>query len=280
VPAVLYSVSAGYFAAAGTPIVAGRSIDAQDRADTPRVAVVNATLARRLFGREATLGKRLLLGHPPAGATIEIVGVVPDGKHQSLGEKPTAALYWPIVQRYSGWTTLVVRTPLPPGRALPAIRAALADLDPTMTPFSVGTLEDHLALPLLPVRLAAAVIGVFGALAMVLSSTGVFALAAHAVSQRTREIGIRMALGARASHVLGLVLGRTAALWAIGSVLGCALALAGSRAMSAVLYDVSPRDPVAYVSGLLAMGAVAILASLYPARRAIRVDPVKTVREE
>jgi hypothetical protein len=280
VPAVLYSVSPGYFAAAGTPLRAGRAIDAHDRRDGPPVAVANEALVRRLFGREPPIGKRLRLGHPPAGEAIEVVGVVPDGKHQSLGEKPTAALYSPMAQRYSGWTTLVVRTSLPPGRALQSIRSALVDLDPTLTPFNAGALEDKLALPLLPVRLAAAVIGVFGGLAMVLSSTGVFALVAHAVSRRAREIGIRMALGAGVSHVLGVVLGRTFGLWAVGSLLGSALALVGSRAMSAVLYDVSPRDPVAYAAGLLLMGAVAFLASLYPARRAIRVNPAETVRQE
>jgi predicted permease len=280
VPAVLYSASPGYFAAAGTPILAGRAIDAHDQADSPRVAVVNEALARRLFGQEPPVGKRLRLGQPPASEPIEVVGVVPDGKHQSLGEKPTAALYSPMSQRYSGWTTLVARTALPTGRTLQAVRAALVDLDPTLTPFNVGTLEDQLALPLLPVRLAAAVIGVFGMLAMVLSSSGVFALVAHAVSRRTREIGIRMALGAGVSHVLRAVLGRTFALWAVGSLLGSALALAGGRAMSAVLYDVSPRDPVAYGSGLLLMGAVAALASLHPARRAIRVNPAETVRQE
>jgi predicted permease len=149
VPVVLYSVSPGYFAAAGTPIRAGRAIDRHDRDDAPPVAVVNEALVRRLFGRGPAIGQRLRLGDPSAGEPIEIVGVVPDGKHQSLGERPTAALYSPMAQRYSGWTTLVARTSLPPGRALQAIRAALAALDPTLTSFNVGTLEDQLALPLL-----------------------------------------------------------------------------------------------------------------------------------
>jgi ABC-type antimicrobial peptide transport system permease subunit len=156
----------------------------------------------------------------------------------------------------------------------------MLDLDPALTLFNVGTLKDQLALPLFPVRVAASVLGVFGLLAIVLSSTGVFALVAHAVSRRTREIGIRMALGAGWRQVLGAVLGRTIIVWVIGSLLGSIIALTGSQAMSAILYDVSPRDPIAYVSALLLTGAVAILACLSPARRAMRVNPVETVRQE
>jgi predicted permease len=280
VPAVLYSVSAGYFAAAGTRLVAGRAIDTHDRAGSPPVAVVNETFARRLLGPEQPIGKRLRAGHPPAGDAIEIVGVVQDGKYQSLGEDPTPAVYLSIAQRYSGWTTLVARTSLSPERTVQVIRAAMLDLAPTLTLFNVGTLEDQLALPLFPVRVAASVLGVFGLLAIVLSATGVFALVAHAVARRTREIGIRMALGAGVRDVLGVVLGRTFVLWVIGSILGSIIALTGSQAMAAILYNVSPRDPIAYVSGLLLTGAVAVLACLYPARRAMRVNPAEMVRQE
>jgi macrolide transport system ATP-binding/permease protein len=280
VTAVLYSVSAGYFAAAGTQRLAGRAIDTHDRAGSLPVAVVNETFVRRLLGREQPIGKRLRFGHPPAGNTIEIVGVVEDGKYQSLGEDPTPAVYSPMAQRYNGWTTLVVRSSLPPERTVQLIRTAMLDLDPALTLFNVGTLKDQLAFPLFPVRVAASVLGVFGLLAIVLSSTGVFALVAHAVSRRTREIGIRMALGAGWRQVLGAVLGRTIIVWVIGSLLGSIIALTGSQAMSAILYDVSPRDPIAYVSALLLTGAVAILACLSPARRAMRVNPVETVRQE
>jgi predicted permease len=280
VTAVVYSVSPGYFAAAGTRLLAGRAIDTHDLEGSPPVAVVTETLARRLLGRDPPIGRHFRFGHPPAGDEIEIVGVVRDGKHQSLGEAPTPAAYLSMAQRYSGWTTLVARTSLPPDRTVQVIRAATGDLDPTLTLFNVGTLEDQLAFPLFPVRLAASVLGVFGLLAIVLSSTGVFALVAHAVSRRTREIGIRMALGAGVRDVLRVVLARTFVLWAIGSLLGSILALIGSRAVSPILYDVSPRDPIAYLSGVLLMAVVAALASLYPARRAVRVDAAQTVRQE
>jgi predicted permease len=278
--AVLYSVSAGYFAAAGTKLVAGRAIGTHDGAGSPGVAVVNETFVRRLLGREPPIGKRLRFGNPPAGNAIEIVGVVEDGKYQSLGEDPTPAVYSPMAQRYSGWTTLVARSSLPPEQTVQLVRTAILDLEPVLTLFSVGTLEEQLAFPLFPVRVAAVVLGVFGLLAIVLSSTGVFALVAHAVSRRTREIGIRMALGAGVRQVLGAVLGRTFILWVIGSLLGSIVAVTGGQAMSAILYNVSPRDPIAYVSAPLLMGVVAILACLSPARRAMRVNPAETVRQE
>ena len=280
VTAVQYSVSPGYFAAAGTRLLAGRAIETHDLRGSPHVAVVNEAFARRLLGRDQPIGRRFLFGHPPAGDPIEIVGVVQDGKHRSLGEDPTPAAYLPMAQRYNGWTTLVARTSLAPARTVEAIRATTRDLDPTLTLFNVGTLEDQLAFPLFPARVAASVLGVFGLLAIVLSSTGVFALVAHAVSRRTREIGIRMALGARVRDVLRIVLGRTFALWAIGSLLGSIIALGGSRAVSPVLYDVSPRDPIAYLSGVLLMATIAALASLYPARRAMRIDAAQTVRQD
>jgi hypothetical protein len=280
VTAVVYSVSPGYFAAAGTRLLAGRGIDAHDGEGSPPVAVVNEAFARRLFGRDQPIGRRFRFGHPPAGEPIEIVALAQDGKYQSLGEEPTPAAFLPMAQRYSGWTTLVARTSLPPERTVQSIRAATRDLDPALTLFNVGTLEDQLAFPLFPARVASAVLGVFGLLAVVLSSTGVFALVAHAVSRRTREIGIRMALGAGVADILRVVLGRTFVLWAIGSLAGSLVALGGSQAVSPLLYDVSPRDPVAYLSGVLLMAVVAALASLYPVRRAMRVDAARTVRQE
>ncbi len=280
VAAALYSISPGYFAAAGTRLVSGRAIDSHDRAHSPRVAVVNETFVRRLLGGRPAIGKRFRVGDARAGDAVEIVGVVQDGKYQSLGEDPTAAVYSPIAQRYNGWTTLVARTSLPPERLLQLVRSAILDLEPTLTLFNVGTLREQLAFPLFPIRVTAVVLGVFGVLAIVLSATGIFALVAHAVSRRTREIGIRMALGAGARQVLRAVLGRTFILWAIGSSLGSMIALTASQAMSAILYNVSPHDPVAYLSALLLTGAVAVLACLYPARRAVRISPAETIRQE
>ena len=275
-----YAVSAGYFEAAGTRLLRGRAIDTRDRSGMPAVAVVNETFVRRFLKGAVPIGSRFRLGRPAAGESIEIVGVVQDGKYQSLGEDPMPVVYAAIAQSYSAWTTLVARTAGPPERVLHAVRGAVLDIDPALTLFNVGTLGDQLAFALFPVHVAASVLSVFGVLAIVLSSTGVFALVAHAVSRRRREIGIRMALGAGASQVLRLVFRRTCALCALGSAAGLSIAAIGSRVMSAVLYGVSPTDPVAYGAGLALMGIVVLAACWYPAYCAVRVDPAKTVRQE
>ncbi len=226
------------------------------------------------------MGKRFRLGRTTTGDGIEIVGLVENGKYQSLGEDPTAAVFVPLAQNYNPWTTLVARTPLPPGEALRAIRKVIAEMDPALALFNIGTLKDQLALPLFPARVAAVVVGAFGLVAMALAATGVFALMAYAVSRRTREIGLRMALGAQAGQVLSVVLRRTVTLWFAGTLIGTGIALVAGRALSAVLYGVSGRDPLAYGAALALMAAVAFLACWYPALRAVRIDPARTLREE
>jgi predicted permease len=277
---VIYSISPGYLTAAGTRLLSGRGIDENDRASSPRVALINITFARAVLQGEEPIGKRFRIGRPPAGDPIEIVGVVEDGKYQSLGEDPTPAVFVPLSQRYGSWTTVVARTPLPLGEGLRAIRDAVLQLDPALTLFNTGTLKDQLALPFFPVRVAVSVLGTFGLIAVVLSATGVFALVAYAVSRRTREIGIRIAMGAGCGQVLRAVLARTLALWIAGSCLGTAMALAASRLLSSMLYGVSPSDPVAYGSALLLMATAALLACWYPAYRAMRVNPALTLRQE
>ncbi len=212
--------------------------------------------------------------------SIEIVGVIEDGKYESLGEDPMAAVFEPVAQHYNGWTTLIVRTSLAPQEAIGWIRRVLTAMDPELPLFGVGTLTDELAWPLFPARIAAIVLGAFGMLAMVLAATGIFALMAYAVSRRTREIGIRIALGARAGQVLGFVLRRSAILFLIGVVAGASLALFFGRVLSTILYGISPHDPITYLYALLLMGCVAFLASWYPARRAISIDPALTLRAE
>jgi ABC-type antimicrobial peptide transport system permease subunit len=160
------------------------------------------------------------------------------------------------------------------------LRQTILDLDPELTLYSAGSLEDQLDFPLFPARAAAVVLGVFGFLAMALAATGLFALMAYAVSRRTREIGIRMALGARPGRVLSSVLKRTLVLCAIGVSLGALAALAAGRFLSAILYGVSPRDPLTFATAILLMAGVALLACWSPATRAIRIDPARTLREE
>jgi ABC-type antimicrobial peptide transport system permease subunit len=156
----------------------------------------------------------------------------------------------------------------------------MLDLDPETTLFNVGSLKDQLALPLFPARITAIVLSVFGLFAMTLAATGLFALVAYSVSRRKREIGIRMALGARQTQVLSSVLGRTLMLCTIGVAPGSALTFGAGRLLSAVLYGVSPRDPATYATAILLMSGVALLAYWQPAARAIHIDPARTLREE
>ena len=278
--AAIFVVSPGYLKASGTRLLEGRDIDAHDRADGPRVGLVNETFVKMLLPGENAIGKHFRYGGNEKATGMEIVGIVEDGKYESLGEDPAAAVFQPLAQQYDSMTTVVARTSLPTADALRAIRGAVAALDPALTLFNVGSLTDLLAMPLFPARVAAVVLGAFGLIAVVLAATGVFALVAYAVSRRTREIGIRVALGARSGQVLQLVLRRTLTLLIAGTAVGTAITFAAGPLLGAVLYGVGPRDPFTYVLAFLLMASVAALACWYPARRAMRIDPASALREE
>ncbi|HEY3454904.1 MAG TPA: ABC transporter permease, partial [Bryobacteraceae bacterium] len=274
--AVVYTISPGYFRAAGTQLLMGRDVNAQDRKDAPPVAVVNQALAQLLFGDENPLGKRIRMG----AKEVMVAGVVETGKYEYLGEDPHPAVFLPLTQSGLSWTTLVARTPLRAEEATELLRKTVLDLDPDLTIFNAGSLKDQLALPLFPARIAAIVLGTFGFLAMMLSATGLFALMSYTVSRRTREIGVRMALGARPTQVLSAVLRRTLLLCAAGLSIGIAVTLATGRMLGAILYGVDPRDPATYAVAIMLMAAVAFAASWNPAARAVHVDPAQTLREQ
>ncbi len=244
------------------------------------MALVNKTLVRKLLPGENPLGKQFRLGPSDGAPLIQIAGVVEDGKYQSLGEDPELAVFLPVEQDYNGWTTLVARTPLDPAEAIGELRDAVSQLDRDMPIYNAGSLTEELAWPLLPSHIAAAILGSFGTLAILLAGIGVFALVASSVARRSREIGIRMALGAQAGRVLSFVLRRTLLLCSLGALAGTAVTLAAARLLSALLYGISPRDPVTYALALTLITAVAILAVWHPARCAIRIDPARTLRGE
>jgi ABC-type antimicrobial peptide transport system permease subunit len=185
-----------------------------------------------------------------------------------------------MFQRYENTTTLVARSHLPADQLISTLRKAVLGMDRSMPLFDVGTLEDHLALPLTPARLAASALGGFGFLAVLLAAIGVYGSMAYAVARRTREIGIRVAIGASKSNVLALVMRRSALFLAIGTMCGVAASLAVSRLFNAVLYGVSPRDPVTYALAIALMTAVTLLACTIPVQRALAVDPASALREE
>jgi predicted permease len=276
----IYNISPHYFETAGTRILLGRDITPQDREGTPPVVIVNEALIKLLYAHENPLGKRLRMGGLDHDYQFQIIGVVETGKYDSLGEDPLPVAFFPIAQSQTQMTTLLARTSLPARQATELLRKAVLDLNPELTIFNAGSLKDQLAMPLFPARAAAIVLGVFGVLAIVLAATGLFALVAYSVARRMREIGIRMALGARSGQVLSSVLRRTAVLCAAGILIGAAAALAAARLLAAILYGVSPRDPFTYATAPLLMICVAFAACWHPALRAIRVDPARTLREQ
>jgi predicted permease len=278
--AIIYNISPGYLSAAGTKLLSGRDVNDYDRQGAPPVALVNEALVQLLYPSENSLGKRVRLSANPADPGLEIVGVVETGKYEYIGEDPHPAVFLPIAQTGTAMTTLVARTSLPAQQATEALRKTVLDLDPDLTLFNEGGLRAQLALPLFPARAAAIVLGILGVLAMVLAATGLFALVAYAVSRRTHEIGIRMALGARPVQVLRPVLARTLVLCAAGISIGTVITLGAARLLSAILYGVSPRDPATYVTAVLLLTAVGLLACWNPAARAMRIDPARALREE
>jgi putative ABC transport system permease protein len=206
--------------------------------------------------------------------------VVEDGKYGSLSELPELAIFESMAQRWSQDQTLIARSPMPETETVRLMRRAVLQLDPSLTVFADGSLTNALGLALFPARMAAVVLGSFGALAVILAATGVYGIMAYAVSRRTREIGIRMALGAAPAQVARVVLTRTAKLLAVGIAIGFGLAFAGGEFFSLILYGISAHDPVTYVCAITLMAVVALVACWAPARRAIHIDPLTALRAD
>jgi putative ABC transport system permease protein len=274
------SVSGGYFAAIGVPLVAGRTFTESDTASAPRVAVVNATLAAKYWPGGNALGKRLRFDDADDVPWFTIVGIVGDVRQLGLDQAAPPIVYFPYAQFALPFTDVAIRSDAPQSSIVSLVRARLAEIDPDLPIGTATPLEEVLGLAVAQPRFRAALISAFAALALVLAAVGVFGLISHSVSQRTREIGIRIALGARQNDVLGLVFRESMLLAAIGIVLGLGGALASGRMLRTFLYGVHPHDPLtlAVVSGLLLSAAA--LASYVPARRALRVDPIDALRAE
>jgi predicted permease len=271
-------IGPGYFRCLGISVLRGREFTAQDRMGAPRVAMVNETFARRFWPDQDPLGKRLSI-EGPEGNFMEIVGVVKDGKYNTLGEDPLPWFATPIGQTYVSDMVLVLRTR---GNVKPVVNgatAAIQALDKAL-PVTVSTVEQHLGVTLLLPRAGAALLGGFGGLGLLLAAVGLAGMMAYVVAQRTHEIGIRMALGATRTDVLGLVLAQGMKLTLIGGALGMTVALGVTRLLRSLLYNVSPADPVTFAGVALVLAGVAFAATYIPARRATRVDRVMALRHE
>jgi predicted permease len=276
------SVDASYFEAVGIPILRGRGITAADREDTPMVAIVNEAMVKRFWPNEEALGRRFTVFGE--SWVFEIVGIARNSKYITLGEEPQPIVYVPIEQHYLPAVTLHVRTKTDPGAAIATVRSEVQAMDRNLPLTGVNTMQQILDQVLWAPRMGATLLGVFGFLALFLASLGIYGVMSYSVTQRTHEIGIRMALGAQTGDVLRLILGQGAIIVGLGLtaglVAGFALTRLAQSQMSSLLFEVKASDPVTFGGTALLLALVALLASYLPARRATRVDPMVALHYE
>lgn len=277
-------VTPGYFAAMGIPVLRGRGITAQDRDGTPPVVVVSETAGRLIFdgedplGHHFELGTSMGLGRGRVGG--EVIGVAGDVKDASLRAAPRPLIYAVHRQFPVGYLRVVLRTSGDPLALAEPARRVVAAVDPSVPVYRVQTIAQLLGASVAQARFMTLVLGVFAAVALALAAVGVYGVVAYAVAQRTRELGIRMALGARAADILWLILRQGAILGGLGAAAGLAGALLATRTLERLLYQVTPSDPTTFAFGTLGLLAVALIASYLPARRAAGVQPVEALRHE
>jgi len=283
----VFTISPEYFDAAGTRLLDGRDFSWHDTDTTPHVAIVNQTFARKMWGDTPALGQRFLMRGqggrgerlPVDSIEVEVVGIVEDGKYHDMQESPQPVVYRPLSQNAQSYSIFVVRSSRPQSEMAPALERTLSGLEPNAQ-ITVQSWPEALSGVLLPARAATVALGVMGLLAAMLAITGIFGMAAYNVSRRMKELGIRVALGARTRHVINVAVGRPIVLLGVGSLLGLLLGVLASRLLGQIVYQANPRDPVVIVSAVLTMALLGIAASAIPALRALAVDPSKLMREE
>jgi putative ABC transport system permease protein len=269
-------ISPNYFRTLGASLAQGREFTAQDKAGAPLVAVVNEAAARRYWPGQEVIGKRIVRGRQFA----EVVGVVRNTKEKGLTADPRPALYLPLLQNYFPELTLHVRTATPSRTLLAAVRREAQLLDPTLPVYNLQTLAQQKDGALYTERLSAMLLTLFGLLALSLAAVGIYGVLSYAVTERRREMGVRLALGARPRDLLRLVVGQGLTLALIGLVIGMGASFALTRLIAKLLYGVSATDPLTFVVIPLLLVVVALLACWIPARRATRVDPLVALRYE
>ena len=267
-------VSPDYFAAMGIPLLRGRTFTAEDRRGGQNVVILSADLARRFWPTEDPIGRTALLG-----GKFTVIGIAGDVRNLSLAADPRPTMYLSTTQFLWPAMTLVVRTRTDMPVAA-TIRTAVSAVDPQLAVFNVRTLETMIGSSSAQPRITAWLVGMFAILALLLAAIGVYGVLAYLVTQRSREIGVRIALGARPSSVLGLVVGHSFRLSVIGIALGIGAAAWLGPAIESQLFGVKPRDPVTLATTAVVLLAIALLASYIPARRATRVDPLTALRSE
>jgi putative ABC transport system permease protein len=276
----LYRVTPDYFSTLGIQLLRGRSLVEEDRADRRRVALVNEAAARVFWPNDSPIGKVVSLGIRGFGDGAEVVGVVSNVRYRTIESAATPDVYVPAAQAYQSRMRLFVRSRLSPDALVSAIRHELRALDPDLPLDEVKSMDERVGDAMWRTRVAAWLLSAFAGLALMLTAVGMFGVMAQTVVQRTPEIGVRMALGARGRDVMRLVLGRAMLFSLIGIAVGIAVSLGATRVLTALLYEVHPNDPSTLFAVSLVLAAVALVASCLPALRALRVDPLVALRYE
>jgi predicted permease len=271
----MFHVGAGFFETMEIPLERGRDFTAEESEAAAKVVILNAAAARRLWPGHDAVGQQLYVGKADM---YEVVGVVKTGKYRTLSEDPRPAVYFPF--GYEGRATLVARTTNDPRSLVEPIRREIQSVDAKVAPTDLETMTQYMTLPLFPARVTGILLGVFGMLALVLAMGGLYGVIAYTTSQRTREIGLRMALGAQQGDIVRLVLKHGLAMAGIGLAAGMAAAFGVTRVLSSLLYGIHADDPATLIGVSCALISVALLACYVPARRAMRVDPMVALRYE
>jgi putative ABC transport system permease protein len=274
------TATADYFQTMRIPLLQGRAFSERDREDAPRVVIINEALARRFWPNEEAIGKRLGFRASDPQVWHQVVGIVGNVRHRRLDADPKPELFFPYSQYPGSFMTLVVRTPSDPVNAISAIRNEVLGLDPDQPVFDIKTMDERLSKIVATSRFVMLLLGAFAGIAMLLAAVGIYGVMAYTVSQRTHEIGVRMALGAGAPDVLKLVVGHGLKIVLAGIAIGVAGALALTRMIESQLFEVSATDPLTFVLISAVLTGVALAACFVPARRATKVDPMVALRYE
>jgi predicted permease len=277
--AVDYVITPGLLETLRVPVLVGRTFTDADGASAPPVVLVSDAMARRFWGERSPLGARLRQGDEPDGVWRTVVGVVGDIRNDDADQPPAPYLYMPLAQQPTRAMTVAVRTLTEPAAFAPQVRAAVATVDPAQAVYDVRTMRVVWELDLRETRILIQVIGALSLVALGLAGLGVWGIAAQAVAQRTREIGVRMALGARASQVAVMVARQVLGPIALGLAVGLMTGMALAQGMRSILFQVTPTDPVTVVGTLVALFAVGVAATIGPAFRAAQLDPLTALRE-
>ena len=275
-------VGDNYFRTIGVPLLAGRDFGPQDNATGQQVAIINETMARRYWSDSNPIGKHIDLGGGPKqnSKPIEIIGIVRDSKYNNLTEEPAPVFFQPLAQGYFPEIALHVRTAADARTLIPAVRHEVQSLDSNLPVFNVKTLSEQKSRSLYTQRMVANLLAAFGLLALALAAVGIYGLMAYSVNRRTREIGLRMALGAQVGNILALILRQGLALILVGVVAGLGGAWAATRLLGSFLFGVSTTDPITFGSIAFVLIAVAWSACYIPARRATKIDPMAALKYE